>query len=128
MLTRGLPLALVVAALAGCGAQGSPEADVRAVVTRFGEASARKDFQAICDELLAATLVKNVEQYGLPCELAFQKGLGDVQAPKLRLGAVRVDGDSASARVTTTAAGQQPSTDTLALRRIDGEWRIAALS
>ena len=130
MVARSLPLALVVAALASCGEgeRATPEDDVRDVVTRFGQASAKKDYQTICDQLLAAALVKNVEQYGLPCELAFQRSIGDVEAPRLRLGEVRVDGERASARVTTTAAGQQPSIDTLALRRVGGEWRIAALS
>ena len=126
--TRPVLLVATVAALVGCGEKApTPEDEVRDVVTRFGEANAEKDYQAICDELLAAALVDNVEQYGLPCEIAFKQGIGDVRAPTLELGAVRVDGDRASARVTTTAQGQPASTDTLALRRVGDQWRIAAL-
>jgi ketosteroid isomerase-like protein len=121
-----LLLALTVV-LAGCGEDTSPEEEVRSTVTRFADASADKDYQVMCDELLAPALVTNVEQYGLPCELALKRGLGDVKAPKLTLGKVEVKGDRATARVTTTATGQEPSTDTLALRRLDDGWRIAAL-
>ena len=127
--TRVLLLVLTSLLLVGCGkGEDSAEDDVRDVVTRFGEASAKQDYQAICDDLLAPGLVQNVEQYGLPCEIAFKQGIGDVRSPKLELGAVTVKGDSATARVTTTAEGQQPSTDTLALRRAGDEWRISALS
>lgn len=122
-------LLLVVASgllLTACGGT-TPRQDVQRTVSRFADASAEKDYQTLCDELLAPALVENVEQYGLPCEVAVKQGLGDVRRPKLTLGAITVDGDQASAKVTTVATGQQPSTDTLQLRLISGEWRIAAL-
>lgn len=127
MPTRTVLALVLLVLFTGCGEDTSPEANVRSVVTRFGDASAKKDYQVICDELLAPALVGNVEQYGLPCELALKQGLGGVREPKLTLGAVEVDGERASARVTTMAKGQKPSTDTLALRLVTGEWRIAAL-
>lgn len=123
-----LLVVLTVAVLTGGGNDATPEARVRAVVTRFGEASAKKDYQVICDELLSSSLVKAVEQYGLPCELALKRALGSVEKPEITLGRVTVDGDRASVRITTAAAGQFPSSDTLALRLVDDEWRIAALS
>lgn len=116
-----------LALLAGCGGDAASEKEVRGVVTAFGEASAKKDYQRICDDLLARSLVDNVEQYGLPCEIALKEGLGTVQAPRLTIGAVTVQGDRASARVKTTAKSQFSSTDTLKLRRVDDQWRIAAL-
>ena len=127
MRIRTLIPILTLVLLAGCGDDTSSEAEVRGVVTAFGEASAEKDYQEICDELLAQPLVDNVEQYGLPCELALKEGLGKVQAPRLTIGAVTVKGDRASARVKTTAKSQFTSTDTLKLRRFEDEWRIAAL-
>ena len=126
MRFRGTFGALMVLLLVGCGSE-SPSEEVQATVTRFADASAKKDYQALCDDLLAPALVRNVEQYGLPCELAIKQGLGDVRDPKLTVGAITVKGDLASARVTTQAQGQQGSTDTLDLRRVSGEWRIAAL-
>lgn len=126
-LLAGLFAALIVAVLAGGGNDATPAERVRGVVTRFGEASAQKDYQQICDELLAQALVDNVEQYGLPCEIAIKQGLGDVKAPRLTIDLVTVKGDRASALVRTTAASQLASTDTLELRLVDDQWRIAAL-
>ncbi len=104
-----------------------PEDAVRAAVVGFGDASARKDYQAICDKLITPALVKGVEAVGLPCELAFKQGLGDVRKPTLEVLSVAVTGDRARARVATGAEGQRPSTDVLRLQRLEGSWRIAAL-
>jgi hypothetical protein len=38
-----------------------------------------------------------------------------------------VSGDSATADVQTSAAGEEPSRDTLELSRVGGRWRIASL-
>ena len=99
---------------------------MRKALDRYTEATAKKDYQAICDEVLDPALKENAEQYGLPCELAVKPSLEQVKAPKLKVGEVTVDGDRATAVVTTTAANQPASTDTLTLRRITGEWRISA--
>jgi len=126
---RILAAALLVVLLAGCGDEGTtPEDAVRDVVTRFGQASAKKDYQAICDDLIARSLSDNVEEFGLPCELAFKQGLEGVRGAKLVIRRLSVKGDVAKVVVHTTAANQAPSDDTLTLRRVDGEWRISALS
>lgn len=124
-------LAIAAALLvAGCGGDEgtTPEDAVRDVVNRFGTASAKKDYQAICDDLIARSLSDNVEEFGLPCELAFKQGLEQVRKPRLTIRSVKVDGDTARVRIHTTAANQAPSDDTLLLRRVDGEWRISELS
>ena len=126
MPTRSFVLVLALAGLAGCGG-ASPEDEVRDVVTRFAAASAEKDYQVICDELLDTALVDNTEQYGLPCEVALKPGLDSVRAPQLTVKTINVKGDRASARVATDAANQTPATVTLRLRRVADEWRIAAL-
>jgi hypothetical protein len=122
---------LAALAVAGCGADQegpSPDKQVRDVVQRFGAASASKDYQTICDRLLSRKLVQNVEQVGLPCESVLQRGLGDVQAPRLEIRQVQVSGARALVSVHSTAAGQPPSDDALQLAREDGEWRIASLA
>ncbi len=129
MHRRVLLTVLSLLALVGCGdKQPTAQEQVRSAVTRFGEASAKKDYQAICDDLITPALVKGVQEAGLPCELAFQKGLGDVRAPTLKVLSVDVRGDRASARVATGAAGQAPSNDVLRLERAGGGWRIASLA
>jgi hypothetical protein len=122
--------AVLSLALAGCGGDSgtTPEDAVRDVVTKFGTASARKDYQTICDRLIARSLSDNVEEFGLPCELAFKQGLDAVQGAKLVIRRLTVKGDHAQVVVHTTAANQPPSDDTLQLTRIGGQWRISALS
>ena len=128
-LVRRPLVALVAAALAlgGCGSGPSDADQVRSAVLAFGRATAAKDYQRLCDELLAPRLVDEIKQAGLPCEAALQKGLGDVKDPKLTLGRVAVEGDSATADVRTSARGQQPARATLKLTKVGGRWRIASL-
>jgi putative lumazine-binding protein len=124
------PLAAVLAvcgAFCGCGAGPSDAEQVHDVVAAFGQASAAKDYQRLCDDLLAPKLVSEVESAGLPCEVALKQGLGEVSSPKLTIGTIAVKGDSATADVQSSAKGEQPSRDTLQLVRVDQSWRIASL-
>jgi hypothetical protein len=113
--------------LCACGGGPSDTDRVREVVAAFGQATAAKDYQRLCDRLLAPKLVSKVEQQGLPCEVALKQGLGDVTAPKLTIGQIEVRGDAATADVRSTAAGEPPSRDTLQLLRVNDVWYIASL-
>jgi hypothetical protein len=128
-LVRRPLVALAAAALAlgGCGSGPSDEQQVRSTVLAFGRATAGKDYQRMCDDLLAPRLVDKIKQAGLPCEVALQKGLGGVKDPKLTIGRIAVNGDSATADVRTSARGQPPSRDTLKLTKVGGRWKIASL-
>lgn len=131
---RLLPLALAVAvavSLASCGSdppKSSPEAEVRAVLTEFGRASAGKDYEALCGRVLAPALVDRLSAIGLPCPVALRQGLGEVRNPQLRVGKVEVDGNAATAQVRTSAAGQAPSRDTIGLVKVAEGWRVSSLS
>jgi len=114
--------------LAGCGGGPSDTEQVHATVEAFGQATAAKDYQRLCDTLLAPKLIERVESIGLPCEVALKQGLGDVKAPTLTIGAIKIDGDDATAQVNSTAQGQTPSKDTLKLQRVNGKWKIASLA
>ena len=125
---RFLAPAIVLLVLAGCGDSGpTPEQQVRSAVTEFGRATAAKDYQALCDRLLAPSLVEEVEAIGLPCEVAMRQGLGRVREPRLTIGRIDVREDRASAEVRTSAAGEEPSQDTLELVNVDGTWKISSL-
>jgi hypothetical protein len=131
-MLRGVrrPLAALLALaglLCGCGGGPSDTDRVHAVVAAFGQATAAKDYQRLCDRLLAPKLVGQVEQQGLPCEVALKQGLGEVKAPKLTIGQIEVKGDAATADVRSTAAGEAPSRDTLKLVRVNDAWYIASL-
>ena len=124
------PIVAVLAvsgAFAGCGAGPSDTDQVHDVVEAFGKASAAKDYQRLCDDLLAPKLVSDVESAGLPCEAALKQGLGSVSAPTLTIGEIKVSGDSATADVQSSAKGEKPSRDTLQLVRVNDSWRIASL-
>jgi hypothetical protein len=127
-VTRSLvaPVALC-AVLCGCGSGPSEDERVHAAVEAFGQATAAKDYQRLCDKLLAPKLVAKVEAVGLPCEVALRQGLGDVREPALTIGRITVKGDTATADVQSSAAGEPPSHDTLKFVRVGGEWRIASL-
>ena len=97
---------------------------VRASLERYEQASSRKDYQALCDELLASSYVKQTASSGLPCEVALRTALEDVRNPTLDVLSVEVNGDRAAARVRGSAAGQVPGEAVYTLVREDDSWRI----
>jgi len=123
-------LALVLALpLAGCGeSEPTPEEQVRSTLSAFSRATAAKDYQALCDRLLAPSLIADLKKIGLPCEIALQQGLGDVKQPRLIVGNVTVKGKRATAEVRTSAEGQAPSRDTIELQETEEGWRISSLT
>ena len=126
--TRPLLVLLAACALAGCGDSGpSDEQQIRGTLAEFGRATAARDYQALCDRILAPKLIETVKQIGLPCEVALQKGFEDVRDPRLTVGAIDVSDDTATAEVRSSAAGEEPSQDTLKLVRVGNGWRIASL-
>ena len=122
-----LAILLAAAVLAGCGGP-SDQQRVRQTVTDFGRAVRKRDYAHICTQLFAARLVEQLEQINLPCEQALLRSLGSRRDVQLTVGAVKVDGTTASAQIRTSAAGEQPSQDTLQLMKVDGHWRISALA
>ena len=122
-------VALVLACplAAGCGRGQSDDEQVRATLDAFAQATARRDWRRICDEVLARRLLDRLRAAGVGCEVALSTGLEGVRQPRLEIGAVTVRGDAASARVRTRAANQNESTDTVELAREGEGWRIVAL-
>ena len=121
-------IAVTAAAIfAGCG-QESDERKVRDVLDRFGAATAQKDYQELCDDLLSPELVEQVRSVNLPCEVALRTGLEDVRRPTLRVKRVEISGKTARATVETGAANQRPSQDEIRLVKQGDAWRIASLA
>jgi hypothetical protein len=121
-----LAAAALAAGAGGCGS--SDDEQVRDTLRRFEAATAKKDYGALCKDVLARDLVGRLQAIGLPCELALRKSLGAVARPALTVEKVKVRGDTALADILTTAAGQRPSRDTIRLVRQGDGWRISALS
>lgn len=97
---------------------------VRETLVRYATASRNKDYQTLCDDLLASSYVKQTASSGLPCEVALRTALEDVHNPTLTVGTIDVNGDRAAAKVTGSAAGQVPGTSVYTLIREDGTWKI----
>ncbi len=128
-MRRALAALALALALAGCGDSGpTDEEQVRATLTDFSRATAAKDYQTLCDRILAPSLIADLKKIGLPCEIALQQGLGEVKQPRLLVGAVTVKGKTATAEVRTSAEGQAPSSDTIELERTDKGWQITSLA
>jgi ketosteroid isomerase-like protein len=122
-------LVLAACVLAGCGESGpTDEERVRATLADFQRATQARDYDALCDRILAPELIDSVEQIGLPCEMALRKAFEDVEDPRLAVGAIDVQDGRASAEVRSSAAGESPSQDTVELVRIGDGWRIASLA
>ena len=125
-ICAALAAVLLALPLAACGR--SDERDVRETLEAFAQATARKDYQRLCDDLFSEQLVDDVRRT-VPCEGALRNSsLGDARDPKLEVRRITVDGDEARADVTTSAANQPRSQDTVRLAREGGEWRIVALA
>jgi hypothetical protein len=114
------------AAAGGCGK--SDEDEVRGTLARFEQATEKRDYKTLCDDVFADQLVQRLRAVGLPCPLALQRGLGSVLQPSITVQQVKVRGDTALAQITSTAVGQRPSHDTIRLVKQGSDWRVAALS
>ena len=122
--------ALAAALLAGCGDEGpSTQQQVRTTLDEFARAMTAKDYQSLCDKVLAPKLAEKLQQVGLPCEIAMQRAFQDVENPRLTIGKITVakDEKSATAEVRTSASGQSPSQDTVELVPVKAGWRVSTL-
>jgi hypothetical protein len=129
------PLCLAVLTLffAGCGAGSTPKPkpisgpakDVAAVVERLQKATAQKDFQTICNDLLSAATRR--ESGGTNCPAVLGARARGVSRPRIVIKSIEVDGPSARVAVRTTAGGQAETTDIIQLVREHGHFRIASL-
>lgn len=122
------PPVLALGLLSGCGSGSSAQTQVRATLDRLGQAVAAHDYATVCDKLLAPSLTDQFSAIGLPCATGLARGFGAARSPKLTVRSVSVSGTRATAVVHTTAANQPASDDTVGLERVQGSWRVSALS
>jgi hypothetical protein len=125
---RRLAVLLLLLPLASCGTrEPSDEEQVRETLAAFARSVEGRDYQKLCDEILAPDLLEGIAKIGLPCEVAMRNSLAEVRRPQLTVGAVDVDGKKATAEVRTSAAGQDPSRDTVTLVKTNDGWRVSDL-
>ena len=127
ILAPAIAIVLVIG-LAGCGKSATEESRVRDTLDRLAKATEQRDYQTLCDDILSAALVKQIDAAGVPCRDALRAGLGSVRRPRLKVVRVRVKGKRATATVHTSATGQKPSDDTVALAKEGSGWRVVSLT
>ncbi len=124
---RTILLLLVGAyALAGCGASAHDQ--VQAKVQQFARATAAGDYQTLCQQVLAPSLVQRLGAANLSCPQAMRVFVSSVKNPTLSVAKITVSGQRASAVVLATATGQHASLNTIELVNTKGGWRLASLA
>jgi hypothetical protein len=133
-MPRAITAALVAAAgIAGCGSDTEkpkpvegPAKEVAATVQAFEAATARRDYRTVCRDLFSAEVRRRAG--GPRCPSLLRRTAADVRDPRIRIRKITIVGDKATVEVTTTARGQAPARDSIALERSGSRWRISELS
>jgi hypothetical protein len=124
-LALGIVLLGTTAGLSGCGA--SERQEVQAKVEQFVTATANHDYRALCDEVLAPSLLSRLSSTGIGCERAMQIFVGSVHDPTLSIARITVSGRNASAIALTAAQGQRADLEAIKLVMTGKGWRVSSL-
>jgi outer membrane PBP1 activator LpoA protein len=136
-MKAAVPLLAVLAALilAGCGAQAESDSSVDTFrgedrnvaqkVEDLQEAGEGRNPEDICADILAASLVDELEVAGSDCQQEMQKAIDDADDFELEVLDVTVTGTTATAEVRR---GDDGPTQTMQFTQERGEWRATALS
>ena len=121
--------------LVGCGSASQsssvekfPSGDERAVAQKIEDlqqAGSRRDPEKICTEILAKTLVQELEAAGASCTDEMKKAIEDADDYELDVREVTVTGSTAKA---TVRRGEEGPTETMEFTRQGNDWRATALS
>jgi hypothetical protein len=133
MQRRLVLIPLLAATLAGCGAQAEDSSldefpgDERAVAEQVEElqtAGERRQPEDICANILARSLVQEIETAGGDCVTEMRKAIEDADDYDLEVRDVTITGETATAEV----ARPDGATETMEFAREDNQWRATALS
>jgi hypothetical protein len=121
-------------ALAGCGAQAEQssteefQGEDRAVAQKIEdleEAGKGRKPEDICSNILASSLVQQLEAADVRCADEMEKAIDDADDFDLDVQDVTVSGSTATARVKR---GDDGPTVTMEFTKENGQWRATALS
>jgi hypothetical protein len=98
---------------------------VVATVDQLELAVARRDYEAICDELFTARARQRAG--GDECVSQTRSAAEGVRRPSIEIEGIDLKDDRATVKVATKAEGQERVTDTLELRQSGERWLIEAL-
>jgi hypothetical protein len=129
-------LAIVVPLLllAGCGASTEPSSvdrfrgEERAVAQKVEDlqrAGERREPETICTDILAKSLVQQLEAAGADCTEEMRKAIEDADDYALDVTDVNISGSTATA---TVRRGDDGPTETMEFTQEGGQWRATSLS
>ena len=126
-------LVLAAVALTGCTTSDSSSSkkfsgtagDVADVVGDIETAGKRKDAERLCSELLARSLVQQLDAGGASCKQEMEDALADADEFVVNLRDVKVSGNEATAEVRQ---GDTGPTRTIRFVREDNRWKATAFS
>ena len=125
---------LAVLAFAGCGAEAQPssadnfQGDPRAVAQKvedLQEAGEGRNPEDICSEILAKSLVQQLEAAGANCADEMEKAIDDADDFDLDVTKVTISGSTATVEVRR---GEDGPTETMEFAREGDQWRATSLS
>ena len=128
------PVLLAALALAGCGAQAEQSStekftgEERAVAQKvedLQEAGEGRNPEDICSDILASSLVQQLEAAGVKCADEMEKAIDDADDYDLDVQKVTVSGSTATAEVKR---GDDGPTETMEFTKENGQWRATSLS
>ena len=125
---------LAALALAGCGAEAEPssvekfQGEERAVAQKvedLQEAGEGRNPEDICSDILASSLVQQLEAAGVKCADEMEKAIDDADDYDLQVQDVTISGSTATAEVRR---GDDGPTETMEFTKEKGQWRATSLS
>jgi hypothetical protein len=126
---------LLAVAVAGCGGQAQTSSadnfsdpDQKAVAEKIEDLEAagrRGQADDICTDILAKTLVSQLDAAGTDCATEMQKAIDDATQFDLSVQKVTINGNEATAEVKQ---GDDGPTETVTFAKESGDWRATALS
>jgi hypothetical protein len=132
---KRVALALLLVAAAGCGTQSQSSSadkftdpDQKAIAEKVEDlesAGRRGQADDICSEILAKTLVSQLDAAGTDCATEMQKAIDDATQFDLEVQKVTINGNEATAEVKQ---GDDGPTETMTFTKESGDWRATALS
>ena len=127
--------ALIAAlAVAGCGAEAEPssvekfQGEERAVAQKvedLQEAGEGRNPEDICSDILASSLVQQLEAAGVKCADEMEKAIDDADDYDLQVQDVTISGSDATVEVKR---GDDGPTETMEFTKENGQWRATSLS
>jgi hypothetical protein len=132
---KRLALALLLLSVAGCGAQSQQSStdrfndpDQKAVAQKVEDlekAGKTGKPEDICSNILAKSLVSQLDAAGTSCQTEMQKAIDDANDFDLEVRKVTIEGNEATAEVQQ---GDDGPTEKMTFTKEGDDWRATALS